>query len=365
MLKNKKGMALITVIIVLLVLSILGTALISIGMNETRGSVDSERRIKAYYIARSGADAVAAWIEDNSREASAIIPASSEDGEYISDEVDFGEGAFSMKIARDANDPSLIKIESTSTLKNGGTNGKAVITMKETKSFSGDEVFAAALFGETISISGNAKIIGDIEAINDINLKGNKNVDGTIIENSTKVFPEPVFPQLPMRVYNSGGISIDGEYIIPPNSNVVFNTNKNQILKVVIDSLNIRDITVNGEGSVFLFLKNSVKISGNININGGKKKENGDVDPDALFIFGREGNSIEFTGNTEVNGYIYATNSDFIMRGNVDIIGAIVAGEISFGGNTDLYYILPDASVSDEVANYLGTSYKRMGWSSN
>lgn len=365
MLKKKKGMALITVIMVLLVLSILGTALLSISVNENKFSINSERKMKAYYIARSGADAVASWIEDNANEASAIIPANPESDAYTSDDVSFGDGAFSVKIVRDLMDPTMIKIEANSILKNGGTKGKAVLTMQEIKGYYGQEIFTNAIFGSAITISGNANIIGNIEAINSINIKANKNITGTITENSGKIYPEPVFPELPMGVYSDEGISIDGEYAIPSNADLVFTTAKNQILNVVVDGLDIKNITINGEGSVFLFLKNSIKITGNININGSNKKEKGTINPNALYIFGLEGNSFEFTGNSEVNGYIYAPNSDFIMRGNVDITGAIIAGEVLFGGNSGVYYIAPDEIISNNVSTYLGTSYKRLYWSGN
>lgn len=365
MLKKKSGMALITVILVLLVLSILSMAVLSIGIAEGKNSVKSEERIKAYYIARSGADAVAAWIEDNSRDASSIIPVSPGSGEYTSTQVSLGEGNFSVKISRDSGDPSLIKIVSSSSLKNGGVKGKAVLTLKEIRGYSGGEIFSHVIFGRNIGIQGNAKIYGNIESVNNVSIKGNKNINGTITEKSKKSYPEAEIPQLPVRAYNSSGISVEGEYIIPKNADVVFNTQKNQILNIVVSTLDVDNITITGEGSVFLFIKENVKIAGNVNINSGKKKQTGESDPNSLYIIGMKGKNFEFTGNCGVNGYIYAPESVFTMRGNLDLRGAVIAGEISFGGNSDVYYDPPDTEISNQFAAFLGTSYKRINWSSN
>lgn len=362
MLKKKKGIALITVLMILLVLSILGTTLLTISVNETKLSVNNEKKMQAYYIARSGADAVASWLESHGNEASSIIPAS---GNYTSEEVGLGDGTFKVRILRETNDPSLIRIESTSTLNNSKINGKAVLIMKEMGGLTGNEIYTETIFAKKISITGNTNIIGDMESINNIIIKGNKSISGNITEGSKKSFPEPVFPELPKEAYDSNGISKDGEYSIPHNSNLIFNTAKNQILKIVVDSLDIKDITINGDGSVFLFLNTSVKISGNININGNNKKNSGNSDPNSLFIFGKEGNYIEFTGKSDVNGFIYAPNSIFTMRGNADITGAIIAGEAAFRGNTDLIYEKPEATIANNVVTFLGTSYKRENWSSN
>ena len=57
--QNRKGSALVTVIIVFLVMSILGSAVLAISLSENRQVMIQENRMKSYYTARGGADAVA------------------------------------------------------------------------------------------------------------------------------------------------------------------------------------------------------------------------------------------------------------------------------------------------------------------
>ena len=56
-LKNQKGAALVWSIIVLLVLSILGVALLNISLSEAKHSIYSQRKVQAYYLAMSGVEA--------------------------------------------------------------------------------------------------------------------------------------------------------------------------------------------------------------------------------------------------------------------------------------------------------------------
>lgn len=52
------------------------------------------------------------------------------------------------------------------------------------------------------------------------------------------------------------------------------------------------------------------------------------------------------------------------MRGNAEITGYIVAEEVIFGGNADVYYENPEIGVSNIVVTYIGTSYKKLNWNS-
>jgi hypothetical protein len=53
---NNKGSALITVIMIMVVLTILGLSLLGISLYETKRSVLQERKVRAHYLARSGAN---------------------------------------------------------------------------------------------------------------------------------------------------------------------------------------------------------------------------------------------------------------------------------------------------------------------
>ena len=71
--KKRKGYALVITIIVMMVLMILGTAVLSTALADTRMVIHQEKRTKAYYTAYSAADSMAAYISTHSSEAGSII----------------------------------------------------------------------------------------------------------------------------------------------------------------------------------------------------------------------------------------------------------------------------------------------------
>jgi flagellar basal body-associated protein FliL len=73
---SQQGSTMVMVLMVMVVLLILGTALISTSVAENRFVVKNEDRIQAYYIARTGAQAVAEYIIQG--DASEIIGLTSE-----------------------------------------------------------------------------------------------------------------------------------------------------------------------------------------------------------------------------------------------------------------------------------------------
>ncbi|MDW7656060.1 MAG: hypothetical protein SCM11_02670 [Bacillota bacterium] len=71
--KRKRGSALITMVVVFSVLMILGTVVLAIALTETRQVVFQANQIKANYAARAGADAVAAYLIENTHELDTFI----------------------------------------------------------------------------------------------------------------------------------------------------------------------------------------------------------------------------------------------------------------------------------------------------
>jgi hypothetical protein len=65
MLRDQKGVALPTVLLIIVVLSLLGMMLLAVSANEAVRASYHEKKTKAYYIARSGADAIAQHIINN------------------------------------------------------------------------------------------------------------------------------------------------------------------------------------------------------------------------------------------------------------------------------------------------------------
>ncbi|QZY56984.1 hypothetical protein [Crassaminicella profunda] len=122
--KNEKGAILPLVLIVMLVLVFLGTILLFLSVTESRQVAKEEKNMQAYYIARSGADAIAKYIIENKDEATKLIDAPPSNpvylvnGEFKSDYIENPEddigGSFVVNITR--KDKKIVII-STATVK--------------------------------------------------------------------------------------------------------------------------------------------------------------------------------------------------------------------------------------------------------
>lgn len=89
--KGEKGSSLVMVLIIMGVLTILGAVFQFFSLTEHQQVVNDEKRMQAYYLARSGAEAVADYIIKNPDDVDELL------GEE-SDPVDLGEGSFKVKV---------------------------------------------------------------------------------------------------------------------------------------------------------------------------------------------------------------------------------------------------------------------------
>ena len=71
--KDKRGSAIITVLIVMGVLTLLGAAVLQYSVNDNLQVHNDERRMQAHYLARSGAEAVANYIINHPDEADELL----------------------------------------------------------------------------------------------------------------------------------------------------------------------------------------------------------------------------------------------------------------------------------------------------
>jgi len=124
--KNERGTALPMVLVVMIVLSLLGTALWQYSTADTMQVTADEKKMQAYYLARAGAEATAQYIRNNPDSASTLINDQKTDPVYMSDGTDdFGNGTYEVDVT---GDPNNITIESTGTV----TNVKQTVVIKLT-----------------------------------------------------------------------------------------------------------------------------------------------------------------------------------------------------------------------------------------
>lgn len=109
-----KGFTLVWVIIVMLVLSILGVALLSVSMAETRHTMRSEHQIQVDYIARSGVEAGYQKLLGISPRTSVqdLVTAANHLGASNLINIPLGNGSYSISYLYDPNHSALITIRS-------------------------------------------------------------------------------------------------------------------------------------------------------------------------------------------------------------------------------------------------------------
>ena len=106
--KNEKGIALLLVITVMLVLSILGITFLSVALTDNKVVAYQEKSMQAYYIARSGADSIAAYLNKNPDNLDPIQMRTFINNMISADEtedVSLGKGHFVLTVMGDINDP--------------------------------------------------------------------------------------------------------------------------------------------------------------------------------------------------------------------------------------------------------------------
>ncbi|QEK12127.1 hypothetical protein FQB35_06920 [Crassaminicella thermophila] len=105
--KNEKGAVLSLMLIVILFLIILGTTLVFISITEVKQVAREEKKLQAYYIAKSGADVVAAYIINPKNKHNIQNLKGKESDSFI-----LGEGSFVVKVKEDEDNTDNIIIES-------------------------------------------------------------------------------------------------------------------------------------------------------------------------------------------------------------------------------------------------------------
>ena len=189
---NEQGSALLLTIIITMILLVLGGALASFSLME-RGQVGrDEADLKAYYIARSGADLMAQAIIEKPEEYDTVKG-------QTSNEVHFNEGYFTAK-AEDH--PSGVRVSSTGVV--GNRKRTVSIILEKENAAPG---FEHAVYSKTgILINAGANIEGDIATsrtdLPAVSLKGGVKVvpkyeDGAMIQPGDVYIPSVVYKDYP------------------------------------------------------------------------------------------------------------------------------------------------------------------------
>jgi type II secretory pathway pseudopilin PulG len=329
--KKQKGMALVLVIIIMAVLTILGVALLELSVSEARFTARQDRRMQAYYLAKSGVDIVSSYILKNPKETKDILdaPTSNPNNEL-------GNGTFTVDVT-EGDVSGEIKVKGKGTV--GDVDNTSTLVMRK---LSLSDIIDKALYtDEPLDIT-NMKISGDIQSGGKITYKdkGNNAFNDSAYEYSSRTIQfVNLFPTNPALVKT---VDKDNPYTITSDENYNVITIDNQgILTITtggrdiilgVNTFNITgtlNIDASGGGSVRIYVNNSMTVytSGLIN----------NAFPKNLFIYLKQGSTFIIQANMTLNGYIIGPDATVEFQSDGSVVnGAVYSDLVRKNGSSNI-----------------------------
>lgn len=359
--KAEKGSVLVMVMVTMAALLILGVVLANTGSAEILGTSRQEQKMKAFYLARSGAEAVASSIIKDPGLAGTI----SDQG--FSDPKDLGGGNFKVKVEPSGADRLLI----TSTGKFRRAE-ETVTLILDRANVGVDLLFDRVIFSNNdLNIShNNADVTGDIESRGSIIGKQKiENKGYKAYENSTRVYPPPIFPSDIDPTNNkleagngTKNIYGDGYYktiSTGPNGAIKVYTNGGDI-RVVAETVDIKgDLQVVDGGRLLLFVHGDATFQTPHSATAG-----------SLIVFMLGNGTATIQAHGWFNGYIYAPDATVNLNSGAVVHGAVIAKQLVKGSDNKfqgtLVHIEGMEGVPVELEPYIpdigDVSYQRGDW---
>lgn len=363
---NKKGMALMWVVFVMVVISVIVASLLALSLGDTRNAAHQEQKLQAQYIARAGANATAKYVLDNPQEfnpntfTSKNIPSTN-----------LGEGSFNATVTR----PFKGGIVVTSIGEVAGFSETVSLSLSRgsyNSLFKGiRQTGAAPLDLQAMPISyesgSSVEIEANVTSLSQITLTGSNMSDPNISRSvNNESLSEPVLPSgyasYPYKANQSGEHTIIGNarfgtLSIGNKQRLTFNTEGQAEMNVVVDSLQIKGpseeggIHISGAGVVHLFIRGDSSIDTPVSVNTGNASQ--------LFIYVFSGAKLELQANCNLKGYIYAPNAIVQIQSNQTRVEGAIIGNIlqkngaGNGAHGNFHFVpLPDDTAYDGIQFY-------------
>ena len=363
--QKEQGSALILTMVVTIILLFLGSSLGLLSMVESRMSLREEQNMQAYYLARSGADALAQYIIDNPTlldEAGGII-------NKVSETQRFGPGEFTVQVLKDADGVwvesrgvvdetvrtvRLVLIESlslpsiTNAIFSSGTgkSGEAAVRLDEGVAVSGT-VATSATHDGAVQIP-NGTIYGDLligrgaKSDNVLELGEDGEISGTVTNLSQEIhYPVPSFPSFPTLAwkgsYDTSEWNKELDYRIEEDGHYdKIEVVSNRTLKIYVGDgtrrIRVRKITgygnieLVGTGELVLYVEEEFSLDSDQenkdNPHPGINMQNGNRDPRSLTLYYNGDDTFgakrfNLCGNVVVDHAPVLIQSDSKLHGNL------------------------------------------------
>lgn len=361
---NRRGSILVTVLAVVAVITVLGAVLGGAALNDQKQAKRQQKNNEAFYLARSGAEAVAAM----------LLKEQDKIGDYIGQttEASLGSGRFSVTVGEGENGEILITSTGfsgdwsekiTLSLVNDGSSGFRLPVL-DMAVFSHGEIACGAPSGSP-NISGkvgtNTVLPGGVKVGNgggdritgDLYIGPGGNPTSVVPNNRNKIvgsifqldeertYPMPEFPDFPSNLSAGGNYETtwnQAEYWeIAGNKHygtVTVNSNRNLhidvgagVTEVWIDHLSVSGkVTLKGTGRLVLYVDKLTFGAAEINTSG---------DENNLLICYRGTPKLDLNNNIHIAGFLFTKTADFGISSSAWVKGGIFIGGTSVVVNGD------------------------------
>lgn len=374
-LSEQKGVAMPLVLVILVVLSLLGTAIWQYSMSELNQSVREEKKAQAHYLARAGAESIARSIMNEP----SILDAIPEIGNSTTaPDIDFFNttsvnpiGQIDVTIERISN----YQVEVTGLGIVDGVQQSVSLLLETNPSYDFGPIYST----NTLKFNNSTNVYGSIVSGGDVYWGNNKIetteyskvIDGTITTGVNMSFNSPVFPtksesysgptynidsnttinssQSPLLAYRkidinknnviltvdatSGPIFIETQdFDMHNGASLVLITKSNNEIVLVGENFFFSNVILKGDGIVKLYIRNSLTL----------QTPNSSVGPEPgstarLIVYIEENKTMAITANAEFTGLVYAPDAYVIMQASQSTFnGSMIVNELSGHGNNGI-----------------------------
>jgi hypothetical protein len=324
------------VLIVVVVLSLLGFALMNYSIADTIQVARDEHKMQAQYLARSGAHSVTNYLIKNGAAVHDLLGRESS-------AVALGDGTFTVKVW--GHPDTTVFVESTGTVRD--VSQTVLVELRRS------EKIDAALAAIGITLEGSCLIDGDIAYDSDYNAYGAVTVTGDI-QQQDFIFPDADFPScadLTLIPYDTLVLerpNLNPTIRVDSCTNRVRLNNKHDVLTIVLGAVDQETrillvdefdssggtIQLDGKGVFMLYVRDSFILNGNF--------LSTDAGESFTIVFLAPGATFIQSGTTNFEGIIYAPSSTFVTSGGgssgANILGSVIAENIGGDGNIRVTY---------------------------
>ncbi|PKM57804.1 MAG: hypothetical protein CVU98_04235 [Firmicutes bacterium HGW-Firmicutes-3] len=354
--KDEKGSTLVLIMMVMVVLSILGAALLQTSLAENRFAIREENRLKAYYIARAGAEAASSWIEDPAYNLGTITTLITNNASNTTAPTDFADGQFWVSFSGNRYQPTVHSLGEYN-----GVEQKVNLSLDKNYFFDASVTVTDNLHMHNLN---NTNVYGSVALTPSATITGNGQNNIGDLYQTTRNFPSPTNPGLlaasvswppPLNEISPSDGYADHSFGTINFGNDTYYINLNGNMELQFDEMIIgstAEIYVTGTGILNIYT-DDIDFKGKLF-----------TDPPAktvLNVFDNGSFDMQ-TGNGSFEGFIYGPNADMTISANFDSIGAIIARSLTLQAGGNVSFSSTAGNLYPEELGFPSLGYSRTIW---